>query len=840
MVDFRKLRASGPAAAPMDPIEIFKRLPKPPHINDLWATQSQALHGWHARRAENDIVLKLNTGGGKTLVGLLIAQSLINEIRQPALYLCANNQLAEQTLQKAGEIGISALRYAPGEDLPPGFLNAESILIASYQALFHGYSRFGVAGSGKEPKKVGSIVLDDAHTAFAIVRQQFSITVAKKDFKDLYADLTMRFRPDFEAIGKVGTYDDIVERGDQSILEVPYWGWRSKSEPIRKLLASDYAEDFAYELPLLRDSFDSCQALVSARDFTITPILPLVHLFPAFTECKRRVYMSATIADDSSIVRTLDADAKAVGAPIVPESLAGVGERMILAPALMPRLKEPVSIVKAIAGAVAKKGGVVILVPSEKAAEEWKDVAEYASGEAVAKAVRRLVKGESKGPFVFPNRYDGIDLPGDACRLLILHSLPRGANTYDLYRAATLRENSSINVTLAQRIEQGLGRGTRGAGDYCVVLLSGQDLLAWISQKANLNLMTPSTRTQILLGDEITKAIASRSELTSTINQCLGRDREWTKYHAETLADRTEAPSPQTEAIRAAVAERKFLRLFVSKDYEKAIAASKEYAESAGVEPRFKGWMLHLAARAAFCWGKVSVSEELHKKAFSANPNLPPPKTVTPYETIQRVEGQVKNIVSLVQAYDLKRGCLSEFDETVCWLTTAATSNQFEEGLKSLAKFLGFHGQRPEHNFKVGPDVLWLVEDEFGFVIECKSKKDPKNPLTKEEHGQLLTAEEWFRREYPKRKSVRLVVHPNANATEPAAADKSYALTIAKLNELIASVREVLSELCASEAEAQELEKRCAAALKEKGLTPSSMIAGFLKVFEVPPGAKRK
>jgi hypothetical protein len=45
--------------------------------------------------------------------------------------------------------------------------------------------------------------------------------------------------------------------------------------------------------------------------------------------------MSATIADDSSIVRTFDAKPKAIEHPIIPDSLAGVGERMILAPGLM-------------------------------------------------------------------------------------------------------------------------------------------------------------------------------------------------------------------------------------------------------------------------------------------------------------------------------------------------------------------------------------------------------------------------------------------------------------------------------------------------------------------------
>jgi hypothetical protein len=54
---------------------------------------------------------------------------------------------------------------------------------------------------------------------------------------------------------------------------------------------------------------------VSGRAFTITPVLPLVDMFPTFSEAPRRIYMSATIADDSEIVRTFDTNAEAAENP---------------------------------------------------------------------------------------------------------------------------------------------------------------------------------------------------------------------------------------------------------------------------------------------------------------------------------------------------------------------------------------------------------------------------------------------------------------------------------------------------------------------------------------------
>ena len=88
MVDFKKLRQSKSQAIVIDPKEIFRRLPKPEGINDLYISQGEVLDQWFERRGEKDIVIKLHTGGGKTLVGLLIAQSIMNE-KGSLWYICA-------------------------------------------------------------------------------------------------------------------------------------------------------------------------------------------------------------------------------------------------------------------------------------------------------------------------------------------------------------------------------------------------------------------------------------------------------------------------------------------------------------------------------------------------------------------------------------------------------------------------------------------------------------------------------------------------------------------------------------------------------------------------------
>lgn len=834
MVDFSKLAASRSQPTPTDPLKIFQRLPKPPHINDLWESQSDALRAWEKRRNENDLVIKLNTGGGKTLVGLLICQALLNELGKPVMYLCPNNQLVRQTIDKAAEVGLPSVPYARGPGLLSAeFLNASAILVANYNVLFNGRSKFGVLGSGSEYVEIGGLVCDDAHTALSAVRDAFSISITRSEQPELYISIVMQFRVDFEAIRKIGSFDDIVERQGPEVLEIPYPAWASKADSIRQILARNHAAEFKWQLPLLRDNFDSCHALISSRDVYITPIQPLVHLIPSFENCRRRIYMSATIADDSSIIRTFDANSKSVSSPIVPDTLAGVGERMILAPSLTEIDEaDQFSAACTLALQVARRAGVVVLIPSERAAKRWEDIATLRMGGDIDQVIVELQSGTTHGPYAFANRYDGIDLIGDACRLLVIDGLPKGANSYELFRAEVLQASSSLNVSLAQKVEQGMGRATRGAGDYCVVLLIGADLVSWITRSDSLRLMTPSTRTQVIIGHEISKTITKEEEIWDAVRQCLERDPAWTKYHAETLADRAESPSLDLSAIEAASVEREYARAFILRQFDAAAQTATNFASKHFTDKRLRGWFLQLAARGLHYAQDYSSADSLQKQAAAANPMLwAPPGMRDVYVPRAFVGNQAENIVTQIAKFEWSNGHLQDFEFAISSLTPAASSNVIEEGLKRLGLFLGFCSERPEQENGLGPDVLWLPDSDFGILIESKAKKDPKNPLTKAEHGQLLVSAEWFRQQYPDRQCVRVQFHPNEMATEPAMARDTLAFTFEGLVKLIAALRLVLKTVCQAAVTKEERLRLCEKQLAEQNLTPPLLVEHYFSKF---------
>ena len=834
MVDFSKLQQQRSTSKnAVDPIEIFLRLPKTSDINDLWNSQAEALKQWFKRRNEKDLVIKLNTGGGKTLVGLIMAQSIINEKHGSVLYLSPNNQLVDQIMGKAKEYGIDAVRYSSGRDLDEAFLSGRCIMIATYAALFNGLSRFGVYGGTRDIIKLEAIILDDAHAAFADMRDNFTISVENSgDTKELYSELSHIFRGDFGAIGRQGTFDDIVADKDRGVLEVPYWSWLAKFEGIRKVL-SEVSDKFAFTWPLVRDCFPTCHSLISSRSFSITPLQPMVDMFPTFAECPHRIYMSATLADDSSIIRTFDASPETISRPIAPSSLAGVGERMILAPALMQiPLKDIADLVNKLVKDVSLKAGVVILTPSRVSAEKWKDVAHVATGDEVATYVDQLVTRTNNGPYVFPNRYDGIDLRGDSCRLLILDGLPAGANPYELYRATVFEGSSTINTTMAQRVEQGMGRGTRGAGDHCVVLLMGNSMISWISLASNLNLMTSSTRAQLQLGLEVSRNISTPKELKETIEKCLKRDKAWIEYHAAVIADSTVSVEIPGYALKLAELERQSFRLGRDGYYEKAIGKIEKFVgENPDLDSRAKGWLLQLAARNACLWEDETKANSLQQQAYGFNHALSRPKVEPAYIKLIAPSKQSKNIVDLLNVYELKKGIVARFDEITQLLVSQSSSNQFEESLKALGSLLGFQTQRPDHEFGKGPDVLWVTGDKSALVIEVKSRKLAKNAFTKDEHGQLLVSFEWFQEQYPNYKAYKVVVHPNALATDASLTKDCYALTIHSVSLLITSVRLLLTELSSMPMSQTTLQSKCEKLLKELNLAPDLLVEKFLEPF---------
>jgi hypothetical protein len=382
-----------------------------------------------------------------------------------------------------------------------------------------------------------------------------------------------------------------------------------------------------------------------------------------------------------------------------------------------------------------------------------------------------------------------------------------------------------------------MGRGARGAGDYCVVMITGKDITAWFARSSNRKFLTESTRAQFEMGIEISKTIVNKKELQATILQCLDRDKDWTEYHAESLAELIKTSEEDLLSLDQASIERKAFSLIRDGYFEKAIDKLSQFCdkdsnhEAKIIDSKSKGWIYQVMARAAYYWNNVDLSHEFQQHAYSNNNNLLRPQVATPYIKVTIPGQQSKNIVEKLEKFNPRRGYLADFDEIVSHLVPEASNNQFEQSLSDLGKILGFNTQRPGHTDTAAPDVLWLLPENLSLVIEAKSRKKQKNAFKKDEHGQLLASVEWFKQEYPNSQYVRVSLHPTSLATKSNITGESKVLTSDKLNQLICDTRNLLVTLCESSLGTEQLIIRCEQILSSSSLKSTSLVSEYLASF---------
>jgi superfamily II DNA or RNA helicase len=158
LFDFDKLHRPSAGSKPINPIEIFRSVPALPETpNDLWQGQSKALEAWHPARSKKDTLISLHTGAGKSIVGLLIAQSLVSEGLPRVLYVCATNDLIIQTSREIEtKLGFAHTTRMGGDFSNDLYSTGEAFCLTNYQALFNSRSVF------RRDLRPDAIIFDDA------------------------------------------------------------------------------------------------------------------------------------------------------------------------------------------------------------------------------------------------------------------------------------------------------------------------------------------------------------------------------------------------------------------------------------------------------------------------------------------------------------------------------------------------------------------------------------------------------------------------------------------------------------------------------------------------------
>lgn len=786
--DFSKLTSSGAIADITEPATLFDALPnKAEGYGYLRAVQKAVLDAWAARRDERDIVIKTNTGGGKTIVGLLMLQCCLHESKGPGLYLTPHPHLAERVCEEAGNLGLEVVT----EPDSGRFLSGDAILVTTMKVLVNGKTRFGLAGpAGRQPVKVGSIVVDDAHAAVALAEESTGLRIPADH--EAHKELLTLFAEDLKAQALNAFMD--IEEGDRSaVLRVPFWAWVDRQESVLRILRPHRAEStFEWAWPLISDILPLCQAVVSADAFEIMPPCPPIEKFPSFSEAGRRIYLTATLADDSVLVTHFDANPESVSTSVVPDSAADLGDRLILAPQeLNPDLTH--AEIRDLARKIADDHNVVVLVPSWRQAKEWANEADItaSTAEDIGAAVERLTHGHV-GLVVIVNRYDGIDLPDDACRLLVIDSLPFAYSGIERREAVALRDSEAMVTRQLQRLEQGMGRGVRSRDDRCAVLLLGPRLTQLVARADVADRLSSATRAQLDLSRRIASELSggTAAQLRAVIRQVIDADPAFRTLSREALLGVTYGPaklSPPAQHLRAA-----YNCAVAGRPAEAAQHSGKAVlAATQSGDQRLGGWIGETHAAYLQAIDPVAAQEALVAAGRETNAVLRPLAGLD-YQQIGAASPQAEQAtVYLLDRYTSGTELVVGVDAVlsdIAW--DIERTDEAEAAIADLGLHLGFRTQRPESSYGIGSDVLWALASLTFAVIEAKSGATAPI-IFKKDINQLAGSVNWCNSEYgADAEVIPVILHPSHTVDRSGTAPPgTRVITSGKLKALKAAVR---------------------------------------------------
>lgn len=684
---------------------------------------------------QKDVILKLSTGSGKTTIGLLYLKYYGHKYEEPTVFLVPNLQLAKQVAQEANSLGIAYTLYGQGDRyVDHDAMRGNSIIISTYDKLFNGINTFQTYNINP-----CAIVFDDVHSGVDIVRKQFTLSGSS----DCYTDIINLFK---EACSSYDSMEWLELQNANASFEIPYWIWSDKLPKVIEILEK-YKEEFKFSYPLVKNDLEFCRCVLSENKFEITTDVVNIKRNRPYYETKHKLFMSATLNDSENFIRTLGINKVSFDSVVSPESDKGIGERMILVPSLVSIDFNRTKIIE-ICKDFSQTYSVFILTSSTPQANDWLEVgAKLLNSENIEDELNLLKQStHKKGLYIMAQRFEGLDLADDLCRILVIDDIPFGERLIDNYDSNCLGDIGGYGKKNIFRIEQGMGRAVRSHVDYAVVLLAGDDLSSFIAQKQCREALSTETNGQLELGIKMTKKVAQSPTgdkieiFKEVMNGCLTRDPGWKHTYSSAMKKLVKINSPiNNEVINASEKERLYYESSFDKqyfDHKDDFNDSINQLDDSPVKAKF----IESFARIVNFYD-FGMSQKLQAKARQMNNKLLKPNTILPRKITKEATPAGINIANIIEEYSELNGLLLNLKNLrQNFGFSEKNSKIIEVNFKKLGDYLGANSSNPEIDLKNGPDVCWYLDNKV-FVIEIKHNKTA--PLTKSDAGQLAVSTQW-------------------------------------------------------------------------------------------------
>lgn len=742
-------------------------------IPGLLAHQSETLRSYGLIASEKrDVALQLPTGSGKTLVGALIGEWRRRTKGERVVYLAPTKQLVNQVASLCeNRYGIQVSAFTgPANNYTieqkTNYRTGDRLAITTYSSLFNTNPFF---------KDADTIIIDDAHASENYVASMWSLSIRSD-----VAHQSIAFQA---IISALAPHLDAATRHRLSSSRDTNAGWVDKlptpvlmtvENELRAVLET-YASDAGVWFPwsLIRDNLTACHVYFNESEILIRPFIPPTWTHPAFTTPRHRVYMSATLGAGGDLERLFGRPSIFRLPPPLGWDRQGVGRRLFLLPGLSLDKSESESLRNSLVKQVPRS---LVLVTNDSSA---KQIAEDINESTRLKTITAKEIELSKAPFVettgtvavIANRYDGIDFPGDDCRLMFVDGLPTGTDLQEKFLISRLGANTLFRERIQTRVLQAMGRCTRSLEDYSAVIVGGDDLQDYLTDRRNREHFHPEIQAELEFGIAQSKS-ASYDDFEQYLSVFLKNDEEWEIANADIISARDrlkETPSPATQELGEAVSsEISYQMATWQGDFAGALDSATTVLSNTK-NPDLRGYralwnyLAGSAAHLAHARGQLSSSDR-EKAHFAAAKNaaiglrwlidLGTQKTGRASDSnletssIEQIEAVQRRIMELGLSQD-RRYASKEREIRV----GLSENTSFEAAQVSLGILLGLDARKIESDGS--PDPWWLLGNDC-IVFEDHAGALEENLLSIDKARQAAGHEKWMRSNVTGLETVRI------------------------------------------------------------------------------------
>lgn len=732
------------ATKPTSPEELFRTLKRSSKVPHLWVHQGDLLRDYAKNVKKPNIALELPTGAGKSLVGLLIAEFRRQAYDERVAYLCPTRQLARQVHDQAAEYGIpTVVLTGKQRDYDPvdfsAYNTASKIALTTYSGVFNTNPRIDNAQC---------LLLDDAHAAESYIANLWSVQLQRDSHRTTYDALVDLFHDVLpESLVFHMVEDDDADNGGGVGIVHPPIVWQ-RSQRVREILSAASDESIEYPWSMLDEHLGACHIYMSRPAILIRPLCAPSETHEPFSNAHQRIFMSATLGNGGDLERTTGV--REIHRLPLPKGWErrGTGRRLILLPNLSLRSKQA----EQLAGELARRDGRLLVLttdgPHLKRIEAgWlKGAGKTILHADHVEANLDIFTDDDNAALVLTNRYDGIDLPDEACRRMVIDNLPDATNLQERFLSERLGAGAFLRERVRTRITQAMGRCTRNDADHATILILGERLAKFLTEKDVRRSLHPELQAELEFGidnstDQNADGFLDLIDLFQT--------EEWSDAEQHLLEARegaTRVDDPVADPLRKIVKnELAYVYAAWNDDWTYAADAARKVTDGleggSELKPYQALWYYvasNATARAEEQRGEgvSNLPSDLLRRAVACAPNLSyflkPLKLGT--GVVRDEDGQATTVALRAARRLARLGHIgSKFDKCITAVKNDLSSTDsatFERGLDALGELLGFDIVPGIGREEAAPDSVWHLERELFLGWEAKSDEKPNASIT--------------------------------------------------------------------------------------------------------------